>query len=376
MNHLTNHLSVTTCARNFLFIALLLAFPGCSFTSNKTDALFTIKKVDFIGSEWNDEGREKASVISQDGGYSNKVPNGSLWWFGDTFLGRQLPDGKFDSKGAVSCTLAFLDEKAIFEKEPASLTYFTDKGEMAAQAIEYLENEAPGKISLWPLAAICLNGKYYVYYSYIEKTGSGTWDFKQTGSGLAVSDKPLSQYKRVLNNGDFRFPVSPAELILSNGWLYCYSIGENGKGVYLSRVKSEEIENPDAYYFYSGNNRFSINKKDETLFLPDVYGQLSIAYNKYLDKYVMATSSDFNTPRKINIRTSLTPLGPWSESVASIEVPEFTQNGEVNLVYCSFFHPELFKENGRIMVITYSIYLNSRWFNINNEMIEVEIEKE
>ncbi|HBM16344.1 MAG TPA: hypothetical protein DD381_08410 [Lentisphaeria bacterium] len=359
--------------RFILFVSLSFFLTACSFFTEREQNSFTVAKVSYLGTVWN-KGQENASVISQDGGFSFIVPGGSLWYFGDTFLGQRLPDNKYDTKGGLSCSLAFLDKKDFNAPLPPRLKYFTDGTGLAEQAIEYLPNENPDKIRLWPLSGIYLNGKYYCFYSYIEKTGNGTWDFKQTGSGLAESDKPITSYKRVLKNGDFHFPIAPSALVLEGDYLYCYSIGINGRDVYLSRVRPTEIENPEAYYFYSDNGNFTRNN-EKTVFLSDIYGQLSIAWNEYLKLYVMAQSSDFFHPREIRFRTSPAPIGPWSEPFASIKVPEQAQNGQVDLIYCSYFHPELFRENGKIMVLTYSIYMKSRWFDINNEMIEFEIIK-
>jgi len=38
-------------------------------------------------------------------------------------------------------------------------------------------------------------------------------------------------------------------------------------------------------------------------------------------------------------------------------------------------HPELFRENGRVMNLTYSLNLKNSGFDANCEMVEIEIER-
>jgi hypothetical protein len=91
----------------------------------------------------------------------------------------------------------------------------------------------------------------------------------------------------------------------------------------------------------------------------------------YLKKYVMTSSSDFDHPREIRFLLADAPYGPWSPSVARIEVPEYRQGKRVELVYCAYLHPELFRENGRVMNLTCSLGLKDAGFDNNCEMVEI-----
>ena len=57
--------------------------------------------------------------------------------------------------------------------------------------------------------------------------------------------------------------------------------------------------------------------------------------------------------------------GPWSQPVARIELPAQRQGKRVDLVYCAFLHPELFRENGRVMNLTCSLGLHDAGFDGN-----------
>ena len=294
---------------------------GCSAPGSKRCGSFDVVRSRFLGSVWN-QGHAEASIISQDGGYSYNVPGGSLWWFGDT------PEESWDLH------------------------------------------------RIWPLGGIYVNGKSYIYYSLIELTGKGTWNFRSVGSGLACSAQPLSLHKRIQTPEGWRFPVKPSAIVTTDDWIYLFDVEKRGgqQGVWLSRVRPGEIENPNDYQFYCGPGpTFSRDKNKQILLLEKIYGQVSIIWNEHLKKYVLASSSDFSRPREIRFHTANEPFGPWSKAVASITVPEYRQGKKVELVYCSYFHPELFRENGRIMNLTFSLHLEDAGFDANNEMVEVEV---
>ena len=365
-----------------IVLGSLVLISGCSSpvfsTSRKPNhsASFAITKTCFLGPVWN-RGHAKASIISQDGGYSFPVPGGTLWWFGDTFKGTRDRTGRPNFKGgAVSCSVAFLPGSQ--KQTPPVLQYLTDKNDTVVSPLHFLPGESWEHNRIWPLAGIYLNGKSYIYYTLIEITGNGMWNFKGTGSGLACSTEPIGHYQRLLKHGQWEYPAAPAQIINAGQWLYLFEVAKkhDQQGIWLYRVLPNEIENPNAYQYYCGHDsKFSDEKDGQVLFLPEVYGQVSIAWNEYLQKYVMAGSSDFWHPREIFFRTAEKPYGPWSAHTAKIMVPEYLQGKKVELVYCSFLHPELFRCNGRIMTLTFSVQLKDSGFDANNEVLEFEIKK-
>ena len=349
---------------------------GASPGDDRKSEAFRVGKSHFLGWVWN-QGHADASIISQDGGLSYAVPGGSLWCFGDTFKGSRDATGKpHFAGGAVSCALAFLKEKD--KGTPPVLDFLTGSDGIVAQAIEFLPAESWDHHRIWPLGGIYLNGKSYIYYSLIE-IGEGTWNFKGVGSGLASAVQPLSIHDRIQTDQGWRFPVEPACVVAAGDWVYLYEVQERGDRhrLWLSRVRPAEIENPKAYQFQCGPGAaFSRDKSQQVpLMTKDIYGQASVVWNEYLQKYILASSSSFFGPREIRFHTADEPFGPWTDAVASVTTPEHLQQKKVELVYCSYFHPEFFRENGRIMNLTFSPHLKDSGFDANNEMVEVEIIK-
>ena len=217
-----------------------------------------------------------------------------------------------------------------------------------------------------------------IYYSHIEIFGPYIWDFISDGSGLAKAENPLFVYKRITINDSWKFPVAQSQVTPYDKWLYLFEVENNNKqsSLYLSRVLQKNIENPNAYEYYTGSElNFSRYKNERKIFLKDIYGQVSVEWNQYLGFYVMATPSDFAHSREIWFRTSKKPYGPWSNSISKIEVPNYCQGKKVELIYCTHLHPELFKEDGRIMNLTFSLILKDSEFDANNKMVEIEIVK-
>ncbi|MGA3141821.1 MAG: DUF4185 domain-containing protein [Verrucomicrobiota bacterium] len=367
----------------WLFIALGLTamLSGCSPSSpaeKQMDGPFVIIQTRFFGSLWN-RAHAKASIVSQDGGESFVVPGGAIWAFGDTFKGSRSAEGApLFAGGAVSCSIAFLADKA--KNYPPAFNYLVSSNGDAVSPFEFLPDEQPAeRYRIWPLGGIHVNGQYYLFYSLIEVFGNGQWDFRGVGSGLGCSKVALGPYERLRPHGDWRFPVEPTQVIEADGWLYLFGIKEfKGKqGVALARVRPEKIEDPDAYEFYAGaSQEFSPRKEAAALLVKSVPGQVSVAWNPYLKKYMMASSSDFDHPREIRFHVADAPDGPWSPPVARVEVPEYCQGKQVEMVYCAYLHPELFRENGRVMILTYSLSLQKAGFDANCEMVEIEIRQQ
>jgi len=361
-----------------LLVALATAIlvSGC-YTSissrTPTDAPFEIVQSKSLGSIWN-ESHAKASIISQDGGESFAVPGGAIWAFGDTFKGSRSADGvPHYAGGAESCTIAFLPTNS--PPYPPALNYLVSTNG-AVSPFAYFPDEPRKRYRIWPLGGVYLKGQSYLYYSLIEIFGTGSWDFRGVGSGLARSATPLGPYERLQPHGDWHFPIEPTQVLEADGWLYLYGIKElKGKqGVILARVRPEKIEDPDAYEFYAGAGpQFSPRKDDASILVTNVPGQVSVAWNPYLQKYVMASSSDFFHPREIRFHVAGAPYGPWSPPVARVELPSRRQGKRLNLAYCAYLHPELFRENGRVMTLSYSVGLQDAGFDENCEMVEVEI---
>jgi len=325
--------------------------------------------VEFGQPIWHDSQR-RAGVLFQDGAQSIPVKGGALWTFGDTFIGKPQagqPPQNSQITGSVWATIAWLPDGMT--NLPPTLEYVTDTNGIAACPLKLFPEEDQKHVRLWPADGISLGSRLYLYYSMIETTDQpGPWNFHGIGSGLAVADLPVKQFTRLRPAGSCQFPVNPIQILRQGETLYLFEISSKPKGLILARVVAQQIENPTAYEFFTGD-RWSTNRAAVKVILREAYGQVSIAWIPALRRYVMATSSDFSRPLEIQLRESLQPEGPWSAPVR-LAVPDLPGK-KTQLVYCTFLHPELSDQNSLRLVATFCRTLEGSWALSNPEWLTI-----
>lgn len=354
--------------------------------------------------EMNGEPQARAQVLFQDGALSTAVPGGALWTFGDTFTGSRDEAGKPRFTGCLSNTMAFLAEG---EKGwPPRLVYLAGSEGLAASPLRLADGEDDKKRRLWPLAGVWLpergGGTAYMFYGLIDVTGPGPWGFKGVGTGLARAERAFGAYER-LGGGAGGWPMDPTSIVRRDGYLYLYAPrrfeGEKvlSSGLLVGRVREEEIENPSKYEFLGapsirGEPRWTSRIEDARPARQDVWGQASVAWNEYLKAYVLATSSNFGHPRRIQLDVSETPWGPWRPLAGqrwetrgnreaagvladcSIVVPE-REGEKTQLIYCTMLHPELDEDGGRVITLSFCRMLTREWALTSPEAVRVELSR-
>ena len=226
----------------FIMLGITVLASGCATslsTKTLTRSPFEIVQSKSLGCMWNDV-HARASIISQDGGESFAARAAPSGLSATPSKARRSADGTpHYAGGAESCTIAFLPTNSA--PYPPAFNYLVSTNG-AISPFTYFPDEPPKRYRLWPLGGIYLNGQSYLYYSRIEIFGTGTWDFRGAGGGLARSSAPLGPYERLQPHGDWHFPIEPTQVLEANGWLYLYDIKElKGKqGVILARVRPEK----------------------------------------------------------------------------------------------------------------------------------------
>jgi hypothetical protein len=297
-----------------------------------------VDRVEFGATLWS-EGQRQAGVLFQDGGQAVPVEGGTLWLFGDTFLGDASADGphRSDIAGSLGATVAFLPAGSV--DLPPRLEYFAHADGRAADPLSLLPGESPDRHRLWPAGGVAVGARTYLYYSVIEKTGeTGPWNFRGLGGGLAVSNGPMDSFARLQPGGDWRFPVEPIQVVREADTLYLLEVSSDPKGLILGRVAADRIEEPSAYEFLTEGG-WSASRAGVKVILREAYGQVSAAWIPAKGRYLLATSSDFFHPLEIQLREARSLWGPWSEP-CRIAVPDLPGK-TTNLLYGTFLHPEL-----------------------------------
>ncbi len=344
-------------------LLLVLALTGCVHQPSPP----RVQHVTFGGELWS-ASQGQAGVLFQDWAQATAVPGGSLWTFGDTFIGqphaRQAPRNA-DITGMIGNTIAFLP--AGETNLPPRLQYLTNTLGQATNPLTLWPEESAATQRIWPLGSISVSERCYLFYSMIEKTaGPGPWNFRGTGAGLAVANQPRATFTRLRPDGHWRFPVQPAQVVRVGDWLYLYEISSAPKGLILASVPAKQIEQPTAYEFLTGQG-WSTNRAQVKIILRAAYGQVSVVWNARLRRYLLATSSDAAHPQEIQLRLARQPEGPWSEP-ARIAVPGLAGK-KTNLIYCAFLHPELSDAAELHYVATFCRVLAGEWDLSNPEWL-------
>ncbi len=344
--------------RRFLGIFSAVALSAGFFAGHCAEVSLRIEHAEFGPSIFS-ESQPRAGVRFQDGAQAIAVPGGALWLFGDTFT----------TTGMVGTTIAFLP--ATKTNLPPALEYFVNPNGVAENPLVLFPEESAATNRMWPLGGATVGERIYLFYSMIEQTpGPGPWNFRSTGGGLAVADKPLQHFTRLRPKGAWKFPVEPIQVLQDGDFLYLYEISSQPKGLVLARVLSAQIESPAAYEFFTGRN-WSPQRTNATVILREAYGQVSVNWNADLHAWLMATSSDFFHPREIQLRAAERPEGPWSAPVR-VAVPELPGK-KTKLVYGAYLHPELSDLKARRLVATFCRILSGEWDFTNPEWVTITL---
>ncbi|MBX3111463.1 MAG: DUF4185 domain-containing protein [Fimbriimonadaceae bacterium] len=79
----------------------------------------------------------------------------------------------------------------------------------------------------------------------------------------------------------------------------------------LAYVPLKDVDKKSAYRYWDGNGWSPSEDNAKALFDHPVVGELSVAWNPQLGRYIMLYNSD--KPRGITLRSAKTPWGPWSD---------------------------------------------------------------
>jgi len=102
--------------------------------------------------------------------------------------------------------------------------------------------------------------------------------------------------------------------------------------------------------FFTGSEWNEVTVDAASTIIPFQGPQVSIKWNEYLQSFV---TTSIGSNGDIYFYTAPKPWGPWSWPVLVHSIPvEKLMEG---WAYCIYLHPELFRENGRIMAFTYCL---------------------
>ncbi len=318
-------------------------------------------------------------ITGADGATSTLLPSGeSLWVFGDTV------EGPFESIRGLDLTALRSGTAAIVPRQDVSngisqFRFLADEsGKRPRQILPYAQGEDPAIHRLWPIHGVAIGQNIYVFYHRITllKGVDVFLNFQLDGMGIARADIRRMRFQRLkAPDGTHEFwkgnqPTFGVFVNQNDDRVYLW--GSLATGMFLARTRPSAIEDLSSYeYLVEAPNRnepqrsarWSKTFQPTAPLFDSVPNEMSAAYNPYLKKHIAIHS--FNRENKIVMRMADQITGPWSDAQI-VYRPE--QLKDTELIYAAKEHPELAREGGRILYVT---FVNSGTYV--PQMIEVKL---
>jgi len=214
------------------------------------------------------------------------------------------------------------------------------------------------EITTIPTHGIAVGASMYLYFMSVNNWGpAGVWEANHSGVARSADGGETWEVLDGLEwEGESNFiQVSPAKIANDDGTtdIYFWGIpaGRFG-GAKLMKVPENEIERLSSYRYFSGIDEdgsatWSADIGDASVVVDDAVGELSVVWNRYLERWIMTYLSGEGG---VVMREGINPWGPWGEPISVA-----TQTSHPGL-YGPFMNPRYVENDGE------TIYFSlSRW---------------
>jgi hypothetical protein len=285
---------------------------------------------------------------------------GRTWFaFGDTF--GQRDEGMTGGGGTIwrSNTLAYTTDT-----DPSDCITFdgwiTDR---VGWAQELLPSEG-GEVTVIPTYGFEANGDMYLHYMSVREWGPpGEWTTDLAGLARSTDDgQTWERLDGVTWPGEGSFQEVSVAKVDDELLFWGVPSGRLG-GVSLMKVAEADVEDLGSYRYYSGlgadgDATWSADVADAVTIIDRPTGELSVAWNEYLGRWLMTTMAD---NADAVMYEGITPWGPWSE-------PHYLYRQEdLPGLYAPFMHPSYVADGGRTVYFGMSHWLpyNVFWHRVD-----------
>lgn len=211
----------------------------------------------------------------------------------------------------------------------------TDRPGHAKQLLPCEQSEADGEVTVIPTAGIAVGNRQYLHYFSIKTWGPWTTNY----AGIAYSDDNGETWvkdakTRWLNTPTYDEPFQMAAFMREGKWVYMYGTANGRFGsVHVARVPADKLLELSAYEYWDGRRWQGDDQKAAPIAVGPA-GEMSVGYDKYLDRYVMSTLDEYRAA--VVMREAPTPLGPWSGQRVLVQGGEGSPYAGL---YAPFFNP-------------------------------------
>lgn len=357
---------VTGSRRHFLQASATGLLLGASWARPSTaevapDTASRIAGVRYLGKQFQDN---LLGITGQDCASSIELPSGdALWLFGDTI------EGPFESirglplEDKLSNTAAIVPPQDVSQGIKQFEFVAQADGKRARQVVPFVSGESPAAQRIWPIHGLCHGSQAYVFYHRISlipnvdvfenfqldgmgiaRANVGEWKFER----LAAPDGSLEFWKG--NAPTFGVFVQQVDAV-------AYVWGNLMTGMFLARTSPEKIAELASYEYLikapaQGDAQatpvWSKTFEPTAVLFDSVPNEVSVSFNQYLGCFLAIHCR--LRENEIVLRTAPALVGPWSD-MEVIYRPK--KKDPSDLFYAAKEHPELAREAGRIIYVTY-----------------------
>jgi hypothetical protein len=361
---------MTSSRRHFLKLAAegflaAASSQGCMVRAQSPDA-FTpandlVSSVNKLGSQFLEN---RVGITGMDGATSTLLLSGeSLWVFGDTVEGPFESIRKLDLKGLRSSTAAVVRRQDASHGIKQFRFLADETGRRPRQIVPFETDENPAINRIWPMHGIMVGQRVYLFYHRITllKGVDVFVNFQLDGMGIARADVGELNFTRLsAPDGTCLFwkgqePTFGVYVVHADEYVYLW--GSLATGMHLARTRPSSLEDLANYEYLveapdlkhpAVSPRWSKHFQPTGKLFDSVPNEMSAAYNPHLRKYVVIHS--LHRENKIVMRVAEQLTGPWSEPQV-VYRPDRLAN--TDLIYAAKEHPELARDIGRVMYVTY-----------------------
>ena len=345
----------------FLFIALIAVLLGAlSASAQKPEpALRGVTDVEFVawvtGPDSPNETDVRYNVDGTDLGSMFAAGDTLYIAFGDTFSCCRPDGGGAGGKNWRNNTLAYTTDRDLENGIMFDGMITNSRGDARAVLLR-----RGSDVTLIPTYGIAIDDRLYLHYMAVKEWGPpGEWTLNR--SGWAYSDdagKTWTQPDDAIWQGDTNF--GQAALVEHDRYVYVFGIhGGRFGAVQLARVPRDAVLDMDAYEYWDGEAwGKSLEEAADVASAP--VGELSVAWNAYLDRWIMTYLDELR--RAIVIREAPELTGPWSQPTEVVSANDYPS------LYGAYLHP--WASDGEV------IYFNmSQWGPYNVRLMRTRLIK-
>ena len=303
-------------------------------------------------------------VTGMDGATSIVLPGDrSLWVFGDTV------EEPFESIHGLDLSRLRSNTATIVPRQDVSAGIHRFKlltapgGKQPRQIVPFTANEDPSVHRVWAIHGICVGQRVYLFYHRITllKGVDVFANFQLDGMGIAHADVRDLRFTRLeAPDGSLEFWKGDQPsfgVFVQQDADFVYLWGCLQTGMHLARTRPDRIDHLASYEYLvespDARNRHVIPRWAKE-FAPTaklfdaVPNEMSASVNAHLGRHVAFHA--YHREHKIVMRTAPQITGPWSDGQIVFR-PE--RIGAGDLIYAAKEHPELSRDGGRILYLTF-----------------------